>query len=67
MRRAKNNLQKLLLTIVVTLFTADTAFTCSMYKLTVNGKTIVDNNEDSWRLTSRIWFEKGTNGNSHSR
>ena len=40
-----------------------TALSCSMFKVTLNGKTMVGNNEDSWRLTSRIWFEKGTDGN----
>ncbi len=33
---------------------------CSMYKLTVNGKTMVGNNEDSWGQDARIWFEKAT-------
>jgi len=32
---------------------------CSMYKITVNGKTMVGNNEDSWGRDSRIWFEQG--------
>jgi hypothetical protein len=27
-----------------------------MYKLTVNGATMLGNNEDSWRHTSQIWF-----------
>lgn len=27
-----------------------------MYKITCNGKTMVGNNEDSWRLTSAVWF-----------
>lgn len=30
---------------------------CSMYKLTVDGKTMVGCNEDAWRTTSKIWFE----------
>ncbi len=30
---------------------------CSMYKLTADGKTMVGCNEDTWRTTSRIWFE----------
>lgn len=33
---------------------------CSMYKLTVQGKTMVGNNEDSWGQDARIWFEKAT-------
>lgn len=31
-----------------------------MYKLTVNGKTMVGNNEDSWGQDARIWFEQAT-------
>lgn len=30
---------------------------CSMYKITVDGKTMVGCNEDAWRITSVIWFE----------
>lgn len=37
-------------------------FSCSMYKITVDGRTMVGNNEDSWRETSGIWFEKGKQG-----
>lgn len=35
---------------------------CSMYKVTVGGKTMVGNNEDSWRHDACIWFEPGTPG-----
>lgn len=28
-----------------------------MYKITVDGKTMVGCNEDAWRTTSKIWFE----------
>jgi hypothetical protein len=35
-----------------------------MFKITLYGKTLVGNNEDSWQLTSRIWFENGT-GNGY--
>lgn len=38
------------------------AIPCSMYKITLNGKTMVGNNEDSWRKDARIWFEQGENG-----
>lgn len=30
---------------------------CSVCKVTINGKTWLGNNEDSWRIGSRIWFE----------
>jgi len=36
-----------------------------MYKITINDKTMVGCNEDAWRLTSRIWFENGTNTNPY--
>ena len=32
-----------------------------MYKVTVDGKTMVGCNEDAWRTTSRIWFENAEN------
>lgn len=38
-----------------------TGETCSMYKITKDGKTIVGCNEDAWRTTPHIWFEIGTN------
>ena len=38
---------------------------CSMYKLTVDGKTMVGCNEDAWRTTSRIWFENAKAGNEY--
>jgi hypothetical protein len=33
-----------------------------MCKVTINGHTYLGNNEDSWRLGSRIWFENGSPG-----
>lgn len=38
------------------------AFSCSMYKVSANGKTMVGNNEDSWGRDARIWFEQGSAG-----
>lgn len=38
------------------------AFSCSMVKLTRNGKTIVGNNEDWFNPNTRIWFETRRNG-----
>jgi hypothetical protein len=35
---------------------------CSMFKITLYGKTMLGNNEDAWRIDSRIWFEKGAHG-----
>ncbi len=37
-------------------------FPCSMFKITMYGKTMVGNNEDAWRLDSKIWFETGKEG-----
>ena len=34
-------------------------YSCSMYKVTKNGKTMVGCNEDAWRTTPHIWFEIG--------
>jgi tetratricopeptide (TPR) repeat protein len=38
------------------------AFGCTMFKLTMYGKTMVGNNEDYWNPNSRIWFEHGKLG-----
>jgi hypothetical protein len=35
---------------------------CTVYKITMNGKTFMGNNEDYWNPHTRIWFEKGKNG-----
>jgi hypothetical protein len=42
--------------------TASDLTACSMFKITLDGKTMVGNNEDAWSLNSRIWFEKGEEG-----
>lgn len=57
----KSRILKLCVLALLLLFYIEKGFSCSMYKVTVNGKTMVGNNEDSWRLTSKIWFEQGTN------
>ncbi len=44
------------------LITSLSSFACSMCKVTINGRTYLGNNEDSWRMGSRIWFENGHNG-----
>lgn len=38
------------------------ALSCSMYKITMHGKTFVGNNEDGWRANTRIWTENGKTG-----
>jgi hypothetical protein len=38
---------------------------CSMYKVTIDGKTMVGCNEDAWRTTSRIWFRNARDKNEY--
>ena len=38
---------------------------CSMYKITVDGKTMVGCNEDAWRTTSKVWFETAKSANEY--
>lgn len=58
----KLNFLKVLLMTILLVLIAFKAFPCSMYKVTVNGKTMVGNNEDSWGRDASIWFEQGANG-----
>ena len=46
---------------ILILVTPFGGFACSMYKITYAGKTMVGCNEDAWRTTSTIWFEKARN------
>lgn len=39
---------------------------CSMYKITVDGITMVGCNEDAWRTSSRIWFENAKEGERYA-
>lgn len=55
----KSGILKTALLALLTFLCGQNGFACSMYKITANGKTMVGNNEDSWRLTSSIWFEQG--------
>ncbi len=41
------------------------AYSCSMYKITINGKTIVGTNFDAYYLTPTIWFENVKNANTY--
>ena len=50
---------KIFLTTIFLLSFAENAISCSMYKVTMFGKTFVGNNEDSWDPNALIWFEKG--------
>jgi hypothetical protein len=53
------NLKIVVLTLLVMLG-YNKVWSCSMYKLTANGKTMVGNNEDSWGRDASIWFEQGS-------
>ena len=59
MKKYKLLLKRFSLIILMLLLTG-IANSCSMFKVTLYGKTIVGNNEDAWRLDSQIWFETGT-------
>jgi len=52
---------KFALLAIFILLPLESGFSCSMYKITVNGKTIVGCNEDAWRVTPHIWFENALN------
>ena len=43
--------------VLILSLTATQATACSMYKVTVNGKTMVGCNHDTWLETPHIWFE----------
>lgn len=53
----KNKLIKLLLTIYLLLLLCSNGYTCSMYKITIDDKTIVGTNFDAFYTSPRIWFE----------
>lgn len=53
--------QKIFLTGVLLLLSIHLVIACSMFKITMNGKTMAGYNVDQWELTSKIWFEKGVN------
>ncbi|MBP6392733.1 MAG: hypothetical protein KA352_17715 [Flavobacteriales bacterium] len=46
----------------LSLFAAPPVKACTFFKLTVDGKTMVGNNEDAWSIDPRIWFENGKSG-----
>lgn len=48
------------------LFLSKTGVSCSSYKVTSNGKTMVGSNYDTWFTTPRIWFETNGYGTSFS-
>ncbi|TAH40294.1 MAG: hypothetical protein EYC69_10795 [Bacteroidetes bacterium] len=52
----------LLLISCIDLLCFNEAFACSMYKVTIDDKTMVGCNHDTWNQTPRIWFETESYG-----
>lgn len=59
MKNRKNQSLQVLVLIVGLFILSQSGLACSMYKITQDGRTIVGCNEDAWRTTPHIWFEKG--------
>lgn len=53
---------KKFLLILLAFLLCNASIACTVYKITINGKTFMGNNEDYWNPHTRIWFEKGTKG-----
>ncbi len=49
----------LLLLMIITMAISQDSRACSGYKITKGTKTVLGSNEDAWRVTPHIWFEKG--------
>jgi tetratricopeptide (TPR) repeat protein len=52
---------KLLIAIFFLFQFSYSTYACSVYKITLYGKTFVGNNEDYWNPNTRMWFERGQN------
>lgn len=48
--------------VLALLLSAHSSDGCTFFKVTVNGHTMVGNNEDAWSIDPRIWFENGKKG-----
>ena len=46
------------LSVILVLLNTGHGHACSMYKVTKHGKTVIGCNEDAWRTSPRIWFER---------
>ncbi|MGE8552933.1 MAG: serine hydrolase [Chryseobacterium jejuense] len=51
-----------ILIILITILSPQMGYSCTMYKITKHGKTIVGNNEDYLSPNSQFWFEDFTTG-----
>ena len=54
----------LLVSLVLTMY-QNNMKACSMYKITVDGKTMVGCNHDAWLTTPKIWFENTKQNNAY--
>ena len=54
----------LLVSLVLTMY-QNNMKACSMYKITVDGKTMVGCNHDAWLTTPKIWFENAKQYNAY--
>lgn len=61
----KKIILKILLFSILMLLNFEKVNSCSMYKITINGKTIVGTNFDAYYLTPTIWFENATNNKAY--
>jgi hypothetical protein len=59
-RIKKMQFVKLVLLTIITFAVLQDSIACSGYKITIGNKTMLGSNEDAWRVTPHIWFEKGT-------
>jgi hypothetical protein len=55
----KMQFMRLILLTFLTLTVIQDSIACSGYKITIGNKSILGSNEDAWRVTPHIWFEKG--------
>jgi tetratricopeptide (TPR) repeat protein len=62
--RMKNNIMtfRLINTLLLIITSVTVGLSCSMFKITKDGKTMVGNNEDFSNPNSRIWFERASLG-----
>ncbi len=56
---------RILLLSMLLFFNFEKVDSCSMYKITKDGKTIVGTNFDAYYLTPTIWFENATNNKKY--
>lgn len=55
----------ILLVILVLTLSQNKINACSMYKITIDGKTMVGCNHDTWFTTPKIWFENAKQSNEY--